>query len=254
MAAAPSSPAGEEPAGGQAADKPDNQPAAGQAGEPAGEAAEEPAGERGSGTGLTTLCAMAALLLAVNLFGGKDASSDSPRLPQGTQTGTYAEPTATTAAPRPGKHLPRSRPVRLLIPKISVDAPFTPLFIGRTGHLEAPPPDDTNLVGWHAEGATPGEAGTAVIAGHVDTATSAAVFAGLGELERGDTFRVVRADRSRATFVVDSVEQFPKDDFPSRRVYGDTPQAQVRLITCAGDYDRSVKDYTENLVVFAHLV
>ncbi|MFI5675398.1 class F sortase [Streptomyces cellulosae] len=256
MAAAPSSPAGKEPAGGQA-DEPDNQPADGQAGEPAGEPTGEPTGERGSGTGLTTLCAMAALLLAVNLFGGQDASSDSPRLPQGTQAtqaGTYAEPTATTAVPRPGKHLPRSRPVRLLIPKISVDAPFTPLFIGRTGHLEAPPPDDTNLVGWHAEGATPGEAGTAVIAGHVDTATSPAVFAGLGELEKGDTFRVVRADRSRATFVVDSVEQFPKDDFPSRRVYGDTPQAQVRLITCAGDYDRSVKDYTENLVVFAHLV
>jgi LPXTG-site transpeptidase (sortase) family protein len=237
MAAGPSSPA-------------DKEPAAGQADEPAG----QPAGERGSSTGLTTLCAVAALLLAVNLIGGQDASSESPRPPQAAQAATYAEPTATTAVPRPGKHLPRSRPVRLLIPKISVDAPFTPLFIGRTGHLEAPPPDDTNLVGWHAEGATPGEAGTAVIAGHVDTATSPAVFAGLGELKRGDTFRVLRADRSRVTFVVDSVEQFAKDDFPSRRVYGDTPQAQVRLITCAGDYDRSARDYTENLVVFAHLV
>lgn len=50
------------------------------------------------------------------------------------------------------------------------------------------------------------------------------------------------------------METFEKSDFPSERVYGDTPQAQVRLITCAGDYDRSVRDYTDNLVVFAHLV
>ncbi|MFI6931970.1 class F sortase [Streptomyces sp. NPDC050287] len=241
MAAGPSSPADKEPA---------DRPADGRTEEPA----DQPADERGSSTGLTTLCAVAALLLAVNLIGGQNASSDSPRPPQGAQAGTYAEPTATTAVPRPGRHLPRSRPVRLLIPKISVDAPFTPLFTGRNGHLEAPPPDDTNLVGWYAGGATPGEAGTAVIAGHVDTATSAAVFAGLGELKKGDTFRVVRADRSTATFVVDDAEQFAKDDFPSRRVYGDTPQAQVRLITCAGEYDRSVRDYTENLVVFAHLV
>ncbi len=54
--------------------------------------------------------------------------------------------------------------------------------------------------------------------------------------------------------MVDSVETFAKDDFPDERVYADTPQAQVRLITCAGDYDHSVKDYTDNLVVFAHLV
>jgi hypothetical protein len=53
--------------------------------------------------------------------------------------------------------------------------------------------------------------------------------------------------------VVDSVETFDKENFPSRRVYADTAQAQVRLITCAGDYDRTVRDYTDNLVVFAHL-
>jgi LPXTG-site transpeptidase (sortase) family protein len=144
--------------------------------------------------------------------------------------------------------------LRLVIPKISVDAPFIDLDVGPTGQLEAPPADDTNLVGWHAKGASPGEPGTAIIAGHVDTATSAAVFAGLGELKRGDTFKVVRADRREATFVVDGAERFDKQDFPDERVYGDTGQAQVRLITCAGDYDRTVRDYTENLVVFAHLV
>ncbi|NUR67971.1 MAG: class F sortase, partial [Streptomyces sp.] len=145
-------------------------------------------------------------------------------------------------------------PVRLLIPKISVDAPFTDLAIGSTGQLQPPPADDTNLVGWFAKGASPGETGTSIIAGHVDTMTSAAVFADLGELKKGDSFEVRRDDGRTASFVVDDVETFEKDNFPSRRVYADTAQAQVRLITCAGDYDRTVRDYTDNLVVFAHLV
>lgn len=76
----------------------------------------------------------------------------------------------------------------------------------------------------------------------------------LGALEEGDVFHVDRADGRRASFVVDSVETFEKDNFPSRRVYDDTARPEVRLITCAGDYDRSAKDYTDNLVVFAHLL
>ncbi|WP_405639947.1 class F sortase [Streptomyces sp. NBC_00019] len=208
-----------------------------------------------SRTKVMVIGAVAALVLAISLLGGNDtasdtASSDAPRPSRPAHTAAAAPPAAQPAA----KHLPRSRPVRLLIPKISVDAPFMELAIGRTGQLEPPPAADTNLVGWHAKGASPGEAGTSIIAGHVDTATSAAVFADLGELEKGDVFHVRRADGRKASFVVDSVETFDKENFPSRRVYADTAQAQVRLITCAGDYDRTVRDYTDNLVVFAHLV
>ncbi|QOV40281.1 class F sortase [Streptomyces ferrugineus] len=208
--------------------------------------------------------AIAVMVLAVTL-GGEDHSSD-PRRAWG------APPAVESAAPSPadshgpsadrsppadrpvGKYLQRSRPVRLTIPKISVDAPFVDLAIGRAGRLEPPPAGNTNLVGWYAGGASPGEPGTSIIAGHVDTATSAAVFANLRELRKGDRFHVARADGRRASFQVDSVETFDKDHFPSDRVYGDTPRAQVRLITCAGSYDRQVKDYTANLVVFAHLV
>ncbi|WP_435303905.1 class F sortase [Streptomyces phaeoluteigriseus] len=203
--------------------------------------------------GLTMLCAGALLLLAVRLLGDDTPQAGAPSPPPDARS---APRTAAPASPdaRPvAEHLPRSSPVRLLIPKISVDAPFTDLALGANGQLQAPPPHNTNLVGWYAKGASPGETGTAIIAGHVDTATSAAVFAELAQLKKGDVFRVRRADGRAPVFVVDSVETFDKDRFPSRRVYADTPDAQVRLITCAGDYDRTVKDYTENLVVFAHL-
>ncbi|GGU85611.1 hypothetical protein GCM10010275_21240 [Streptomyces litmocidini] len=158
-----------------------------------------------------------------------------------------------SAGPAAGPSMPRSAPTRLRIPKIGVDAPFTGLKIGPSGALDPPPADDTNLVGWQESGTSPGERGTAIVAGHLDTATAPAVFARLGELKAGDTFEVSRADGTTAVFLVDSVEEFSKDDFPDQRVYEDTPDALVRLITCAGPYDRKARDYTENLVVFAHL-
>ncbi|MFI7015317.1 class F sortase [Streptomyces sp. NPDC050164] len=220
-------------------------------------------------TVVTVIWGLAALVLIVTMVTGRgESSSDAggpPHAPPAVPTAapaTSAVPDAPpssaaphrTAASGTGPHLPRSRPVRLFIPKISVNAPFTDLAIGRSGELEPPPADDTNLVGWYAKGVSPGEAGTAIIAGHVDTATSPAVFAGLSQMRKGDRFHVARADGSRATFVVDDAQSFAKADFPSKRVYGDTPYAQVRLITCAGAYDRRARDYTENLVVFAHLV
>ncbi|MFF4756322.1 class F sortase [Streptomyces sp. NPDC002514] len=188
---------------------------------------------------------VAIVLVAAGLIGGK--TNDSAAGP------AHAGGAASHARPAAGQ-LPRSRPTRLLIPKIGVDAPFTELSLSDSGQLQPPPADDVNLVGWYVKGVTPGETGTAIIAGHVDTKTSAAVFAGLDELSAGDRFTVRREDGKDADFVVDSSEKFEKDDFPDRRVYADAPRAEARLITCAGDYDRGAADYTENLVVFAHLV
>lgn len=195
---------------------------------------------------LTVWCA-GILLLAMSVYGSPAKPPDDSRTPHSSAL----TPWSTLA---PGKHMDRSRPTRLLIPKIHVNAPFVPLFVDSAGRLTPPTADDLNLVGWYADGVTPGEAGTAVVAGHVDTKTSPAVFAGLNKLKPGDTFKIERADDSVAAFKVDSAETFEKSEFPDDRVYADTPQAQVRLITCAGDYDHAKKDYTENLVVFAHLV
>lgn len=218
-----------------------------------------PAAEQSSSSRVTVLCAVAALALALTLIGGNSdtpsPTSQPPRAAPAAPTAPAARQTEETPAPeQTGKHLPRAKPLRLHIPKIGVNAPFTALSLASNGQLEPPPADDTNLVGWHAAGASPGETGTSIIAGHVDTKTSAAVFVRLVELEKGDTFYVTRADGRRATFRVDSVETFEKDRFPSERVYADTSRAEARLITCTGTYDRSVRDYTDNLVVFAHLI
>ncbi|WP_245244810.1 class F sortase, partial [Streptomyces palmae] len=168
-----------------------------------------------------------------------------------------ARPDPAMFPPRPRRprepSLPRSYPVRLKIPSIKVNAPFTELTLDKSGRLQAPPPNDKNLVGWFRDGASPGERGNAIVAGHVDTKTGPAVFYPLSALKTKSKVVVERADGVRATFVVDEVSVFSKKKFPNKRVYGETYDPQLRLITCGGSYDRKVKDYTANVVVFAHL-
>ncbi|MER8184620.1 class F sortase [Kitasatospora sp. NPDC094015] len=167
-----------------------------------------------------------------------------------------AAPSAAAPAVPPAKQKPgmaRSKPTRVRIPQLGVDAPVTELTLNATGQLNAPPVDNQNLVGWYRDGASPGERGSSVLAGHVDTKTGPAVFLLLRMLLPGNKVEVTRADGTVAVFTVDSVETFPKDAFPDDRVYADTPDPQLRLITCGGSYDRTKKDYTSNVVVFAHL-
>ncbi|WP_354640190.1 class F sortase [Kitasatospora camelliae] len=171
--------------------------------------------------------------------------------PAGSPT---ASPTPRpTAVKATGPAMFRSKPVSLRIPQLFVDAPFTELGLKPDGTLETPPVDNRNLVGWYRGGASPGERGSAVVAGHVDTTTGPAVFLMLHVLLPGSTVEVVREDRTVAVFVVDAVKTYKKSEFPDKEVYGDTGSAQLRLITCGGAYDRASKDYTDNVVVFAHL-
>lgn len=153
------------------------------------------------------------------------------------------------AAVRP---LAPADPVRLLIPAIGVNAPMTRLELNEEGALRPPPATAPALAGWYGDGATPGENGTAVTAGHVDTPAGRGVFYRLGALGKGDTINVVRKDRRTAVFTVDGVEVHDKDDFPDERVYGDSGRPELRVITCGGD--RSAKGgYEGNVVVYATL-
>ncbi|WP_432037787.1 class F sortase [Streptomyces cucumeris] len=164
-----------------------------------------------------------------------------------------AEGTTTAPQSRPGPALPRSPATHLDIPSIGVSAPFTELSLDANGTLIPPPDTDNNLVGWYKDGPSPGERGNSIVAGHVDTKIGPAVFYTLSSLKVGGKVNITRADGIVATFTVDKIKTFKKNAFPDKKVYGDTPNAQLRLITCGGAYDHNVKDYTANVVAFAHL-
>jgi hypothetical protein len=139
-------------------------------------------------------------------------------------------------------------PTRLRVPAIDVDTRLESLRIGGDGELE--PPADFARAGWYAEGTPPGDVGPAVIAGHVDSRRGPAVFFKLRELVAGDAIEVTRGGRT-ARFTVVSTAWYPKAAFPTGAVYGPTPDRQLRLITCGGVFDRSLRAYRDNLVVYA---
>jgi hypothetical protein len=146
-----------------------------------------------------------------------------------------------------------STPKRVRIPAINVDAPLMPLALDSTGRLTAPPEQNHNLAGWYGDGASPGEVGTAVIAGHVDNAQGPAVFWALGALKPGAEVDVDRSDGMTAVFTVDSVQAYDARAFPDDKVYGDSTRAELRIITCGAGFDKQSHQYLGNVVAFAHL-
>ncbi|MFE6283605.1 class F sortase [Streptomyces sp. NPDC057877] len=175
----------------------------------------------------------------------------------GTETSAPPQPSAAEARTTAGERavapaLPPSPPERIRIPAIRVNAPLTGLALTRTGSLDVPPADRPGLAGWYEAGTTPGETGTAIVAGHVDNADGPAVFYRLGALKRGAVIEVDRRDGGVARFTVDAVEVYDARDFPDAKVYGAARRPELRVITCGGGYSRST-GYRGNVVVFAHL-
>ncbi len=144
-----------------------------------------------------------------------------------------------------------STPVRIRIPAIDVDSDLMALGLRGDGSLEVPPQGFP--AGWYTGGPTPGELGPAIIAGHVDWAGSPGVFFSLRELTPEEEIFVAREDGSTALFRVQSIQQFPKDAFPTEAVYADIDHGGLRLITCGGAFDRQSRSYSDNIVVFAEL-
>jgi Sortase domain len=144
-----------------------------------------------------------------------------------------------------------SPPARLAIPAIGVATPLVRLGLEADGGMAVPA--DFGRAGWFTGGPAPGQVGPSVIAGHVDSRTGPAVFYRLRELRPGQGILVERADGRRLRFVVEQARSYPKDQFPTAAVFGPVPEAGLRLITCAGDFDRARGSYRDNLVVFARL-
>ncbi|GAA0948848.1 class F sortase [Nonomuraea longicatena] len=161
-----------------------------------------------------------------------------------------AAPVFAEAAPT----LPKSEPTSVSVPRIGVkDAPIDPVGLNPDQSVEVPPLDRPELVGWYEHRPTPGEAGPAVLLGHVDARGKPAVFYRAHTLRQGDVITVERADGTTARFAVDAVERVDKDAFPTEKVYGATDSAELRLVTCGGAFDEASGHYEDNVIVYAHL-
>ena len=144
-------------------------------------------------------------------------------------------------------HAVTGAPTALRIPRISVTTKLEQLQIRTDGSLATPSFTDA---GWFAGGTKPGDVGPAVIAGHIDSTSGPSVFYHLHELRIGDLVEVQRGG-TWLKFTVTGTGRYPKANFPTVAVYGPTPTAELRLITCGGAFNAHRGVYDDNLIVYA---
>ena len=163
-----------------------------------------------------------------------------------------SSPAAASAAAEPAV-LPRSEPLTLDIPVIGLRTDLLKLGLRENGSLDVPPTGSGAPASWYNGSPTPGERGPSVMLGHVNALGGATgVFADLRKLAPGTDIQVSRADGTTAVFTVDHGAQYSKDAFPTLEVYGNTPGAELRLITCDG-YDPATRLFDDNYVIYAKL-
>ncbi|MBI4226014.1 class F sortase [Candidatus Roizmanbacteria bacterium] len=159
---------------------------------------------------------------------------------------TIATPTAT---PTPTIVQPAS----VSIPKIQVAAPIEPVGTDENGKMQLP--QDINVVGWYSLGSKPGEAGNAVIAGHLDSATGeGAIFYNLKIVEPGDEIIITDQTGKENRFTVTDKVIYPYDQVPIDKVFGKSSQKRLNLITCTGAWNPLEKNYSHRTIIFSQLL
>jgi LPXTG-site transpeptidase (sortase) family protein len=173
------------------------------------------------------------------------------RHPVAAQYAVTALPAPTGPIAAAGESQPAevARPVALAIPAIGVQTSLVYLGLTASGALQVP--STTSVAGWFTGSPRPGAVGSAVIAGHIDSRSGPGIFYHLSQLKPGDQVYVRRADGTLAAFRVTAVQVYAKDKFPTAAVYGPTPDAELRLITCGGAFDPALGSYLSNIVVYA---
>jgi hypothetical protein len=154
-----------------------------------------------------------------------------------------------------GPALHQSMPVSVAIPAIGVQSRLLHLGRNQDGTMQVP-----NLItsadeaAWYKYSVTPGQIGTAVIEGHVDSYQGPAVFFRLGAVRPGNHVNVTLADGITAVFRVTGVREYAKAEYPANTIYAPADYAALRVITCGGDFDTATGHYLGSVVVFASLV
>jgi Sortase domain len=153
----------------------------------------------------------------------------------------------------------------LVIPSLKVDAPLTP-----TGAVGAPEtasltiPSDIHAVAWwdgkvqdgsrvvREDAPRPGQAGVALIAGHIDSAAAGpGALYDLKDLTVGDTVEVIDSHHHLSTWRVSAPPDTTlKTELPAS-LWVTTGAPKLALVTCGGPFDSATGHYLDNVIVWA---
>ncbi len=191
--------------------------------------------------------ALVALAAGVHLLSAPARTPESPSARRATARRVETVAASKVAAPK----ATHARPVRLVIPKIGLDAAIE--YVGLTGDHAMAAPSGPDTVGWYKLGPRPGNRGSAVIDGHSGYADGkAAAFDDLPELGKGDTLYIEDASGRLASFIVRKTQLYARDA-NAAEVFAPTSSRRLNLITCTGSFDVAAGTHSQRLVVFTDL-
>lgn len=157
-------------------------------------------------------------------------------------------PPASTGLPQLEPEGPQ--PIGLTIESLGINvATVIDVGVEDNGDMEVPPADE---VGWYRYGPAPGQEGSSVLAAHIAYDGVDGVFVNLDDLALGSIIAVEYDDGSIAEFEAVATEQYNKQQLPKDSIFARTGEPQLVLITCGGEFNRQVRSYDDNIVVYAN--
>jgi hypothetical protein len=153
---------------------------------------------------------------------------------------------ASVGSPTARRDLP---PVRVRVPALGLDATVRPVGVAADRQMRLPV--DPRVLGWYRFGPAPGDGGSVVLAGHVDSRRyGVGPLASLQTIDVGELVEVVTGSGEVRPYRVDSIERFDRQALPAA-VFARTGPERLRLVTCTGPYLPDAGGYQQNLVVTA---
>lgn len=188
---------------------------------------------------------IASLAVGLVLLTGCGSNPAPGEAPADQAAPAAAAPTNTPA------YIASVPPAEIRIPAINAKSTLVPVGLRPDKSMDVPSVHKPEQAAWFEPGPEPGQAGPAVIVGHVDGDGKPGVFHELAKLKDGDVIEVVREDGQELRFEVFQVTNAPKDVFPVQAVFGYTEKPELRLVTCGGSFDKAAHSYRDNTLVFA---
>ncbi len=139
-------------------------------------------------------------------------------------------------------------PVAVRIGALGLEAQVRSVGVDVNNDFDVP---EAETVGWYKHGPAPGQAGSTVLAAHVDYNGAQGAFFNLSELQPGENLEVELSDGSVLQYRVTESVLYDKTSLPAAELFRKDGDEVLRLITCGGSFDASERSYLGNVVVTA---
>lgn len=196
---------------------------------------------------LITLTLAIVVLVAPRALATEEPLPHTPNTSQ-TVTSTLTAEVVAPVVPEVVRSREDTLPVRVSIPKISLDDPIQNMGVLKNGDLDVPN-GKTNNVGWYKDGTIPGQQGSAVFDAHVFAA-----FKNLNKLKAGDDIYVTQSDGAQLHFKVEETKLYKLGNLSPQTLFARADKKRLNLITCAGNLTADRSTYDHRLVVYAVLI